>query len=129
MAKARSIPELKDEVRRFWNADPCGTRYLEGTQDFVAHAQARYALEPYIHEFARFASTRGLRVLEIGVGMGADYLEWLKAGANASGVDLSATSLARARRRCLRAGYSPNLHLADAEHLPFSSDTFDVVYS
>ena len=129
MTEARSIPELKDEVRKFWNADPCGARYLEGTEDFVAHAQARYALEPYIHEFARFSSSRGLRVLEVGVGIGADYLEWLKAGAQATGVDLSAASLKRARDRCQAAGYRPDLHVADAENLPFPDNSFDVVYS
>jgi hypothetical protein len=43
---ARSIPGLKDkdkdEVRRFWDRDPCGTRYLEGKNEFEAHARARY---------------------------------------------------------------------------------------
>src|SRR6202161_4288653 len=97
--------EQKNEVRRFWDADPCGSRYLEQRQDFEAHARMRYALEPYIHEFADFKSARGLKVLEIGVGMGADYIEWLKAGALATGVDLSEGSLERARLRCELAGY------------------------
>jgi ubiquinone/menaquinone biosynthesis C-methylase UbiE len=134
VANARSIPELKpsdlkNEVQEFWNADPCGTRYLDSEEDFEAHARARYALEPYIPEFAQFASSRGLRVLEIGVGMGADYLEWLKAGARATGIDMSDASLERARRRCVSAGFVPDLRLADAEHLPFANETFDVVYS
>jgi len=129
MANAHSIPDLKDEVREFWNSDPCGTRYLEGADDFEAHARARYALEPHIPEFAQFASARGLRVLEVGVGVGADYLEWLRAGARATGVDLSPASLERARRRCELAGFHPDLRVADAEHLPFADHTFDVVYS
>jgi ubiquinone/menaquinone biosynthesis C-methylase UbiE len=120
---------LKNEVREFWDADPCGTRYLESPVDFDSHARTRYALEPYIPEFAQFAAARGLKVLEIGVGMGADYLEWLKAGAQASGVDLSSTSLDRARRRCELAGFDPDLRIADAEHLPFPDNSFDVVYS
>jgi len=129
MANPQSNPDLKAEVREFWNSDPCGTRYLEGPDDFDKHARARYNLEPYIAEFAQFSSAKGLRVLEIGVGMGADYLEWLKAGALATGVDLSATSLERARRRCLAAGFQPDLQVADAEHLPFPDKTFDLVYS
>jgi ubiquinone/menaquinone biosynthesis C-methylase UbiE len=129
MANARSIPDLKEEVRQFWNSDPCGTRYLEGADDFAAHAQARYALEPYIHQFAGFSSSAGQRVLEVGVGMGADYLEWLKAGAYATGVDLSSASLERARRRCIAAGFNPDLRVADAENLPFADNSFDVVYS
>jgi len=129
VANARSIPDLKNEVREFWNSDPCGTRYLDEKEDFAAHARARYTLEPHIPDFAQFASARGRKVLEIGVGMGADYLEWLKAGAQATGVDLSEASLQKARRRCELAGYRPDLRVADAEHLPFPDETFDVVYS
>jgi ubiquinone/menaquinone biosynthesis C-methylase UbiE len=131
MASAQSS-QLKDEVQDFWNAEPCGSRYLEGAEDFEAfeaHARSRYTLEPHIPQFAKFPSARGLRVLEIGVGMGADYLEWLKAGANATGIDLSAISIERAKRRCVLAGYEPDLRVADAEGLPSASDTFDVVYS
>lgn len=122
-------PGLKEEVRDFWNADPCGSRYLGDRTDFEAHARTRYQLEPYIHEFADFARSGGQRVLEVGVGMGADYLEWLKAGAQATGVDLSSSSLDQAKRRCELAGYAPDLQVSDAEHLPFADDTFDIVYS
>jgi ubiquinone/menaquinone biosynthesis C-methylase UbiE len=129
MANAQRAPDLKQEVREFWDSDPCGTRYLADTEAFESHAQARYTLEPHIPEFAQFAAARGLRVLEIGVGMGADYLRWLKAGAQTTGVDLSAASLERARRRCGLAGYEPDLRVADAEQLPFADATFDLVYS
>jgi SAM-dependent methyltransferase len=121
--------ELKTEVQKFWDADPCGSRYLGEREDFDAHASSRYEREPYIREFAGFLDASGKRVLEVGVGMGADYLEWLKAGAQATGVDLSAVSLDRARRRCEIAGYVPDLRQADAEHLPFADNTFDLVYS
>ena len=120
---------LKSDVRDFWNADPCGSRYLEDATDFDAHARARYELEPYVHAFAGFAHAGGQRVLEVGVGMGADYMEWLKAGSVATGVDLSAVSLERARQRCERAGFTPDLRVADAEQLPFPDGTFDLVYS
>jgi len=122
-------PALKDDVRDFWNADPCGSRYLGDQNDFDAHARARYELEPYIHDFAGFAHSSGKRVLEIGVGMGADYLEWLKAGAQASGVDLSRASVERAEQRARDAGYEPDLRVSDAENLPFPDGTFDIVYS
>jgi ubiquinone/menaquinone biosynthesis C-methylase UbiE len=121
--------EQKDDVRRFWDADPCGSRYLEQQQDFESHARARYALEPHIADFADFKSAGGLKVLEVGVGTGADYLEWLKAGAQATGLDLSPASIERARLRCQLAGYAPDLQVADAETLPFPPDSFDVVYS
>ena len=124
-----SSAALKNEVQDFWNAEPCGSRYLGEREDFEAHARARYTLEPYIPEFAGFVGAAGQRVLEIGVGMGADYLEWLKAGAIATGVDLSSASLERARRRAELAGYIPDLRRADAERLPFPDNSFDIVYS
>ena len=119
----------KSAVADFWNAEPCGTRYLGEKSEFDMHARARYELEPYIFDFAGFNSARGLRVLEIGVGMGADYEQWLRAGALATGVDLSAGSLERAQCRCELAGLVPDLRLADAENLPLASNSFDVVYS
>jgi len=122
-------PNLKSEVAKFWYAEPCGTRYLSGPFEFEAHARARYQLEPHIPAFAGFALSSGLRVLEIGVGMGADYEQWLKAGAVATGIDLSTASLERARRRCELSGLKPDLYEADAEHLPFPDESFDVVYS
>ncbi len=129
VAHAASPPQLKNDVVEFWNSEPCGTRYLGEKSGFDDHARVRYQLEPHIPAFALFSSARGLRVLEIGVGMGADYEQWLKAGAIATGVDFSAASLDQARRRCELAGLTPDLHLADAEDLPFASNSFDVVYS
>jgi SAM-dependent methyltransferase len=129
MRLASPSPVLKNDVRDFWNADPCGSRYLGDREDFEAQARARYRLEPYIHDFAGFAHSGGKRVLEIGVGMGADFLEWLKAGAHAAGVDLSSASIERSKRRCELAGYTPDLRISDAEHLPFPDNTFDIVYS
>lgn len=122
-------PPSKNVVADFWDAEPCGTRYLGEKSEFEAHARARYQLEPHIFDFAGFAPARGLRVLEIGVGMGADYEQWLQAGAVATGVELSAVSLQRVRRRCELAGLVPDLRLADAENLPFAPNSFDIVYS
>ena len=138
-----SLISEKDRVRQFWEAEPCGSRYLQkrrapsqeageewNSEDFETHARTRYELEPHIPAFANFNSAQGKKVLEIGVGMGGDYLQWLKAGAHATGVDISPASIERARKRCGFAGYSGiGLRVADAENLPFPDDTFDVVYS
>jgi len=129
VSHAGALPDLKTDVANFWNAEPCGTRYLEDSAELQAHALQRYRLEPYISSFAQFTACAGLRVLEIGVGMGADYEQLLKAGAVATGVDMSASSIARALQRCEQAGLKPDLRLADAENLPFAEKSFDVVYS
>lgn len=129
VACSASPPPSINTVADFWNAEPCGTRYLGDKCEFESHARRRYTLEPHIHDFAGFTSCRGQRVLEIGVGMGADYEQWLKAGAIASGIDLSTVSIERSRRRCELAGLVPDLRVGDAENLPFGSNAFDIVYS
>ncbi len=66
----------KNEVREFWDKASCGEKlYLKGVsaQEYKAQANSRYALEPYILDFADFSEAAGKRVLEVGVGLGADH--------------------------------------------------------
>jgi len=47
----------------------------QGTPEFFAQVAAeRDALEPFIADYADFGSTRGAQVLEIGVGLGSDFV-------------------------------------------------------
>lgn len=96
-----------------------------------AQAEAeRYAVDEHIPAFASFTAARGLDVLEIGVGAGTDFVQWLRHGARATGVDLSPVSLAEARARAHAEGHADvPLTVADAEHLPFAAASFDLVYS
>lgn len=123
------VPTKLNQVVEFWDSEPCGARYLRSAANFAAQAETRYQLEPHIHDFAQFSSARGSKVLEIGVGIGADYEQWLKAGALATGIDASEISLELTRRRCELAGLTPDLRHASAESLPFPANSFDVVYS
>lgn len=124
---------LKDEVRDFWDAASCGEVYARGEtlqQQYEAHAQARYELEPYIRDFAQFPSGAGRDVLEIGVGMGADHVEWARSGPRSlNGVDLTPRAIEHTRTRLEFLGLHSSLRVGDAEQLPFENDSFDVVYS
>ena len=113
----------KDAVRGFWETEACGERY-GAEQD-----RLRYEIEPEILKFADFDAAAGKRVLEIGVGMGADFLRWVRAGANATGVDLTERAVDLTRRRLLDEGLEAELRVADAEALPFEDGQFDIVYS
>jgi ubiquinone/menaquinone biosynthesis C-methylase UbiE len=123
----------KTEVRRFWEAASCGEVYAEG--DSVAErlrrqAEARYRLEPYIRDFARFSDGSGRDVLEIGVGMGADHLEWARSGPHyLAGIDLTPRAVDWTARRLAGHGLTSDLREADAERLPFPGGSFDIVYS
>lgn len=122
----------KEAVREFWNQAACGEAlYLADTEkaSYAAQARTRYALEPYIRDFARFEETRGLRVLEIGVGLGADHQQFAEAGADLWGIDLTERAVEHTRQRLAAFGLSSHLAVGDAEHLDFPDESFDRVYS
>src|SRR4029434_1670655 len=75
------------------------------------------------------ASTRGLDVLEVGVGLGADHQLFAHAGARLTGIDLTERAIEHVRRRFEAFGLHSDLRVAHAEHLPFADSSFDLVYS
>ncbi len=127
-------PELKQDVKAFWNTASCGEEgYAIGPDEaarLTAQAEARYRLEPYLKPFAKFAEGQGCDVLEIGVGMGADHLEWAKSNPKSlTGVDLTDRAVAFTQARFKLTGHTSQLQVADAENLPFKPESFDLVYS
>jgi ubiquinone/menaquinone biosynthesis C-methylase UbiE len=123
----------KGAVRSFWERTPCGSwdaTAPEGTPEYFQQIERRrYELEPFIPELADFASARDQAVLEIGVGLGTDHVQFARAGAHLSGVDLTPKSIELVGRRLELEGLSSDLQNADAESLPFEDGSFDVVYS
>jgi len=120
-------------VQAFWNAAPCGVVYANGDDlraQLESQSQARYRLEPYLADFARFGDGAGKDVLEVGVGMGADHLQWARARPRKLvGVDLTKAGVEWTRNRLMAFDVASNVLQADAERLPFPSDSFDLVYS
>lgn len=125
--------EQKERVRSFWESEPCGWAHAdapEGTKEFFDQVERkREELEPYIARFADFAGARGKRLLEIGVGLGTDFVRFARAGADATGVDLTERAVELVRRRLELEGLSGEVLVADAERLPFADESFDRVYS
>ena len=91
-----------------------------GRQDYLEQARQRYVLEPYIEKFADFAACGGKRVLEIGVGLGADHQGFALAGARLSGIDLTERAVALTRRRLALFGLQSELAVGDAENLSYA---------
>ncbi|TAK53551.1 MAG: class I SAM-dependent methyltransferase [Gammaproteobacteria bacterium] len=127
------MTELKDTVRSFWEQTSCGEIYAAGgdaQQCFEAQARARYAMEPFIFPFAQFPQGLNKDVLEIGVGMGADHVEWARCGPRSlAGIDLTDRAVKFTQARLSQFGLHSDVRVADAEHLPFPSSSFDIVYS
>ncbi|HVF50088.1 MAG TPA: class I SAM-dependent methyltransferase [Pyrinomonadaceae bacterium] len=124
---------LKERVRAFWQANPCGVKFADaevGTREFFARVEAhRYGSEWHIPSAAGFSSAKGLRVLEIGCGLGTDGAGFARAGAIYTGVDLTAAAVELARRRFELEGLRGEFRVADAEALEFADESFDLVYS
>ncbi|MDQ3666374.1 MAG: class I SAM-dependent methyltransferase [Acidobacteriota bacterium] len=124
---------LKERVRAFWQANPCGTKFADaapGTRRFYELVEEhRYQKEWHIPQAADFASAQGLKVLEIGCGVGTDGAQFAGAGADYTGVDLTDAAIELAQKRFELFNLPGEFQTADAEKLDFADDSFDLVYS
>ena len=126
-----------DRVRDFWNALPCNIRHSTksvGSREYFDEVERRkYFVEPHIPGFADFQKWAGRRVLEIGCGLGTDTVNFARAGAEVTAVELSEESAALARNRLDVFGLTDRVTIlvGNAEELPaiLAPQTFDLVYS
>jgi ubiquinone/menaquinone biosynthesis C-methylase UbiE len=120
------------QVREFWSDQPCGDRYALGQslrEKFEQQAATRYAIEPALRGFARFEEGTGKDVLEIGVGMGADHLEWARSlPRSLAGIDLTSEAVELTRQRLALYQYTSQLQVANAEALPLADESQDIVF-
>jgi SAM-dependent methyltransferase len=130
---AESNNNLKERVRAFWQEHPCGTKFADaepGSPRFYELVEEhRYTKEWHIPAAANFSSATGLKVLEIGCGLGTDGAQFAKAGADYTGVDLTEAAVELARKRFEISNLPGKFQTADAENLDFANESFDLVYS
>ena len=127
--------DLKKAVKRYWEEEVCGSRY--GVSEnrvtrFQEIEQSRYNLEPDILSLAKFKEYCGKRILELGIGAGTDFINWIRNGARAVGIDFSESSIKLVKQRLSLEGINPDsysLCVADAENLPFKDNIFELVYA
>ena len=123
----------KQAVHDFWNQASCGEElYLSGTDkaNYIDQAKSRYKLEgQMIFGLAQFTKAKGLKVLEVGVGLGADHQQFAEAGAELYGIDLTERAVEHTRRRLDAFSLKSNITMGDAENLDYKDNTFDIVYS
>lgn len=126
-------------VQDFWQAHACGDAQVGGLggrfggdydKFFTDYDRFRYQNERHLPACIDALDVTGRRVLEIGLGEGADSERLIRRGAAWSGVDLTAESVSRVRTRLmLRELPYQELHQGSVLHLPFDDDAFDVVFS
>src|SRR5947209_4527242 len=100
MTSLESVPVTR--VHDYWNDRPCNIRHSTaevGTRQYFDEVEARkYFVEPHIPRLADFGRWKGKKVLEIGCGIGTDTVQFARAGALVTSVDLSEASLELTRK-------------------------------
>jgi SAM-dependent methyltransferase len=134
MSQFAAVPT--ETVRDYWNRRPCNVRHSQqpvGTRAYFDEVEARkYLVEPHIPGFAEFARWRGQKVLEIGCGIGTDTMNFARAGASVTAVDLSEASLNIASQRARVYGIEDRIQFyrGDAERLSdfVPPEPYDLIY-
>src|SRR4029450_3521843 len=133
ISKEKSV----EDVQRYWDARPCNIRHSPkpvGSKEYFDEVEARkYLVEPHIPAFAEFDRWSGKRVLEVGCGIGTDSINFARAGAELTAVELSSESLRIAEQRAdvMRVADRIRFVQANAEELTSALDNqpYDLVYS
>jgi SAM-dependent methyltransferase len=122
-------------IEAFWDAHPCGESQVERLgadhEEFFRRYDAfRYSREGHILRRLDAIGFQGKRVLEIGLGQGADSEQMIRRGAVWSGLDVSAESIRRVstRLRGRRLAFE-SLEQGSALAMPFADNSFDLVFA
>jgi len=130
---------MKEEIQEFWQNYPCGAELVgdlseKSKQDYLdffsRYDDFRYRTESHILTNLDQIDLRGKKVLEIGLGQGADSEQIIRRGGIYTGIDLTAESVERVRMRFLLRNLSfEDVQQSSALELPFAENSFDIVYS
>jgi len=125
----------ENTVQSFWNAHPCGEGLVGGLSDdyeefFKRYDAFRYGESKHLLGCLDGIDFKEKRVLEIGLGLGADAEQIIRRGGLYSGVDLTDQSVSRvATRFAIRGLPYERLVVGSACNLPFDTASFDIVFS
>jgi SAM-dependent methyltransferase len=123
------------DIADFWDTHPCGEAIVDGLRGdydrfFTEYDRVKYQSESHIPRCIGELGVEGKRVLEIGLGQGAESELLIRAGASWSGIDLTQESVERVRTRlALRGLQFEELLPASVLSLPFQDASFDLVFS
>jgi ubiquinone/menaquinone biosynthesis C-methylase UbiE len=130
--------------RQWWESNPMTydwektLRFTPGSVEWFEEIDRRFFSASYFAKdkegrpFGRFLRSEfveGKEVLEIGCGMGAHAVLLVKAVVRLTAVDLTEKAVEITRRRFQLFKLNGRIERADAERLPFTDNSFDVVWS
>jgi len=127
----KSIENIKD----YWNNRPCNLNHSKlekGSREYFDEVESKkHFVEPHILKFADFSNCNNLKVLEIGCGLGTAAVNFIRNGANYTGIELSNESLKLTKQRFEIYNLSGELYNINAEEdISFLGlNSFDLIYS
>lgn len=128
-----NIQNYKQKTQEHWGENPCGSNYstreLLTSEYFHDIERHRYGTHPWLKELINNQHVKNKKMLEVGFGMGTDHLQFARKGALMHGIDITPRNLTVAKKLFSLRGYKSNFITGDAEHLPYSKNEFNFVYS
>ena len=124
-----------ENVKQYWNNRPCNIYHSKskfGTKKYFDEVEKRkYFVEPHIPYFANFKKWQGKKVLELGCGIGTDSINFVRAGADLTIVELSKKSLDITKKRFKVYGLKAKFYLGNIERLSefLPKEKYDLIYS
>lgn len=125
-----------EEVKKYWDKKNIPQQWYSKKKPFTLPWFNELSYKRYeryykhIKELSEFEYHGGEEVLEVGCGIGTDLVEFAKHGAHVTGTDLGPDQVALTKLNLeLRGLPYREVCEANAEHLPFKDNTFDLVYS
>ncbi len=125
--------QAKQAVLDTWSEGRSGSQGTEGEPGTAQYVEslvtqlARYA--PWKRDALRQRDSAGLDVLDVGCGQGIELVEFARAGARVTGVDLVPAHVEQARRNLTALSLPGTVVRGDAERLELPDRSFDRVIS
>ncbi|RYG50384.1 MAG: class I SAM-dependent methyltransferase [Chitinophagaceae bacterium] len=122
-----------NDIKDFWNENPVGSNFISYQQDksfYEKYDEFRYRTEGHILGELDKIDFKGKKVLEIGLGQGADSMQIIDRGALYYGIDITEESVRRVKERfALFQRPYQEVQVSKAETIPYPENNFDIVYS
>jgi len=129
------MEKIIEAVRNYWNVRPCNIRHSVrpvATKEYFDEVEKRkYFVEPHIPAFVQFEKWKGKKVLEIGCGIGTDSINFARAGADLTVVDISDKSLEITKKRFEVYSLKAKFYCGNVEDLSsfLPIERYDLIYS
>jgi len=129
---------LNQRVRAWWNANPF-TYFVkgeEGSWEFFRNVDRKFLKwipfaqdggYPFLTRYVDMHGLRGKKVLDIACGTGVLTEQFVRMGADVTGLDLTPKAVELTKKRLALYGLPGNVVEGDAQKLPFPDNTFDFV--